>query len=93
MRRSFSNGANPNHAPSHSPEPVSPEQPTGKPPRPSNPEPVPVFNFVVKSGLATPRCHSYFPVPLPALSLLAGLVGGAAAGLFYAEILAQLHKR
>lgn len=30
---------------------------------------------------------------ITALSLLAGLVGGAAAGLFYAEILARLHKR
>jgi hypothetical protein len=30
---------------------------------------------------------------ITALSLLAGLVGGAAAGLFYAEILARLDKR
>ena len=30
---------------------------------------------------------------IAALSLLAGLVGGAAAGLFYAEILARLEKR
>jgi hypothetical protein len=30
---------------------------------------------------------------ITALSLLAGVVGGAAAGLFYAEILARLHKR
>jgi hypothetical protein len=30
---------------------------------------------------------------ITALSLLAGLVGGAAAGLFYAEILARLQKR
>ncbi|MBV9113298.1 MAG: hypothetical protein JOY67_10810 [Hyphomicrobiales bacterium] len=30
---------------------------------------------------------------ITALSLLAGLVGGAAAGLFYAEFLARLEKR
>ena len=30
---------------------------------------------------------------ITALSLLAGLVGGAASGLFYAEILARLEKR
>jgi hypothetical protein len=30
---------------------------------------------------------------ITALSLLAGIVGGAAAGLFYAEILARIHKR
>ena len=30
---------------------------------------------------------------ITALSLLAGLVGGAAAGIFYAEILARVYKR
>lgn len=46
-----------------------------------------IILFVLKirpsSGLGT----------ITALSLLAGLVGGAAAGLFYAEILARLDKR
>ncbi|MBV9566617.1 MAG: hypothetical protein JO172_00625 [Hyphomicrobiales bacterium] len=42
-----------------------------------------VLRFRPSSGLGT----------ITALSVLAGLIGGAAAGLFYAEFLARLDKR